>query len=300
MDSSTDAIITPVATQVWRAAHRWLLVVVRGNAGRAGVALVGLALMLALLGPFLAPYSPTQIGLSVPGSGPSWAHLLGSDQLGRDVLSRLLTGGRSLVGISLLVTTVAFALGAVIGVVSGYSGGWLDSLTTRVIDTGLSLPPLLLIMLFVMSLGSSTAVLVCVVALFFAPRVARIIRGATQSVCAEDYVLAAKARGESAATIVFLEIVPNISGPILAEFAMRFTYAIIFISTLNYLGLGVQPPSSDWGLMISEGNALVTQAPLAVVAPALAIVSLAVGANLISSELSTHFSRAGAIRAFSV
>jgi peptide/nickel transport system permease protein len=246
---------------------------------------------VAVFGHFFAPYSPLEIGVDLPGSEPSWAHLLGTDQLGRDVLSRVLSGGSSILFTSLLATVVAFAIGATIGMVLGYRGGMIDTIGSRLIDLGLTLPPLLLVLLLVSSLGNSTGVLVLVMAIFFAPRIARIIRGATQAECSKDYVLAARARGERLLSIVFVEILPNITGPILAEFALRFTFAAMFISTLDYLGLGASPPSPDWGLMISEGQTLLTTVPLAVIAPAVAIAALTVGANLISAEISSHLSR---------
>jgi ABC-type dipeptide/oligopeptide/nickel transport system permease subunit len=260
--------------------------------GRIGTGLVLAVVLVAVLGPLLAPHSPTEIGLAAPGSGPSSALPLGTDLLGRDVFSRFLNGGRSLIVLSLLATLLGFTVGAALGVLSGYRGGWFDVLAVRLMDILLSLPPLLMIMLFVVAFGSSTTVLVCVVAFFFVPRVGRIVRGATLSVRTEEYIESARARGEGTTAILLREVLPNISGTLLAEFSLRFTYTIIFISTLNFLGLGVQPPSSDWGLMISEGRVLLSQSPLVVLAPAVAIAALAIGTNLISDQVANHFSRA--------
>jgi peptide/nickel transport system permease protein len=280
-----------VVSWLRRAILTWGSVIWRGNLGRVGSLLLLCAVVVALFGHLFAPYPPLQIGVGLPGSEPSLEHLLGTDQLGRDVLSRVLSGGSSILVTSLLATVVAFAIGATIGMVLGYRGGVIDAVGTRLIDLGLTLPPLLLVLLLVSSLGNSTGVLVLVIALFFSPRIARIIRGATQAECSKDYVLAAKARGEGLFSIVFVEILPNITGPILAEFALRFTFAAMFISTLDYLGLGAVPPTPDWGLMISEGQTLLTTVPLAVIAPAIAIAALTVGANLISAEISSHLSR---------
>jgi ABC-type dipeptide/oligopeptide/nickel transport system permease subunit len=260
--------------------------------GRIGTGLVLAVVLVAVLGPLLAPHSPVEIGLAAPGAGPSSGLPLGTDLLGRDVLSRFLNGGRSLIVLSLLATVLGFVVGAALGVLSGYRGGWFDVLAVRLMDILLSLPPLLMIMLFVVAFGSSATVLVCVVGFFSVPRVGRIVRGATLSVRTEEYIESARARGEGTTAILLREVLPNISGALLAEFSIRFTYTIIFISTLNFLGLGVQPPSSDWGLMISEGRVLLSQAPLVVLTPAVAIAALAIGTNLISDQVAKHFSRA--------
>lgn len=272
--------------------HGLLAIPLKRPSGRIGVLLVTSIALIALIGPLVAPNSPREIALAPPASGPSWALPFGTDLLGRDVFSRFLHGGASLILLSFSATVLAFALGMALGMTSGYKGGITDVILTRLMDVLLSLPPLLMIMLFVMALGTSTPVLILVVALFFAPRVGRIVRGATQAVCAEEYIEAAQARGETTTAIIVRELLPNISGPLLAEFTLRFTYTIIFISTLNFLGLGVQPPSSDWGLMVSEGRVLLSQAPLIVIVPAAGIAALAIGANLIGDQLSSHFSRA--------
>jgi peptide/nickel transport system permease protein len=260
--------------------------------GRTGLALVTLMVLIALLGPVLAPHSPTAI-FSEAGSlaAPSSSHLLGTDTLGRDVLSRFLHGGRSLILLSALTTAVAVGIGTLWGLTSGYLRGAFDIVGTRLSDVLLSLPPLLLVMLLVMSLGSSSVVLVTVIAVFFAPRIMRIMRGATQTVCAEDFVTAARARGESTMSVIGREILPNVTGPLLIEVGMRFAYVIIFLSTLNFLGLGAQPPSSDWGLMVSDGRVVMGQAPLLTLVPALGIAAVAVGASLVSDEVASHLGR---------
>lgn len=272
-------------------ARGWARVLAGGVRGKIGLAFIGFIATVALIGPHVAPYSPTAIGLTRPLGPLSVDHLLGTDLLGRDVFSRVLNGGRLILILPILATVLTVALGGAIGIWSGFRGGWIDEVATRCIDVAISVPPLLFIIVAAVVFGGSSAVLVIVVGVFFAPRTARILRSVTQTVTAEDYVVAARARGEGSLAIVWHEILPNLTGPLLAESAIRLNYAIIVISTMNFLGLGVQPPSSDWGLMASDGRLVLAQAPLLTLAPALAIVVLAVGVNLVSDEVASHLSR---------
>jgi peptide/nickel transport system permease protein len=217
--------------------------------------------------------------------------MLGTDQLGRDVLSRVLYGGRSVLLLPVCAVTLAFAIGGVLGLLAGYRGGRTDQVVTRVADLLMSVPPLLLVMVLVIPLGTSDTVLIATTGIWFAPRIVRIVRAATASVCAKDYVLAARVRGESTVSIVWHEVIPNITGTLLAELALRLNYAIIFITTLNFLGLGVQPPSSDWGLMVSEGRAFLGHRPLISIIPALMIGAAAIGVNLLSDQIAAHLAR---------
>lgn len=260
---------------------------------RVGLALVVGVAAIGLLGPFVAPHSPTAIGLDAPFAGASASHPLGTDGLGRDVLSRFLWGGRNLLVLSLMATLVAVVVGLLSGLVSGYRGGLVDLVMMRITDVALSIPPLVTVLVLLLALGTSNVVLVGVVGLVFVPRTTRVVRGAVQSVCTEDYVLAARLRGETTLRILTGEILPNITGPVLAEVAMRFTYALVFLTSVNFLGLGVQPPSSDWGLMVAEGRVALTQSPLASLVPAAAIASFAIGATLMADRISAHLSRAG-------
>jgi peptide/nickel transport system permease protein len=248
-------------------------------------------IIVAVVGPVLVPYPPTAIGVAASQVGPSWSHLLGTDALGRDVLSRVLAGGRSTIEITAITTAVSVGVGAIVGMFSAYLDGLFDIVTTRGVDFLLSLPPLLLVLTFVAALGSSNVVLILMVAVFSAPRDIRVIRGAAQGVSRQDYVLAARARGEGSVAIVFREILPNVTGPLLASACLRFSYVLIFITTLTFLGLGVQPPAPDWGLMVSENSNLLSQQPYALVAPALCIVALCVGVNLIGDRISTYFAQ---------
>jgi peptide/nickel transport system permease protein len=269
---------------------RWFAILVAGTPGRIGLGLTVATLAVALAGPALAPYGHTTlVGMIL--QNPSRGHPLGTDQIGRDVLSRVLFGGRSVILLPSLAVTLAFGVGGTLGLVAGYRGGRLDEGITRTADILMSIPPLLLVMVLVIALGTSDRVLIVTTGLWFAPRIVRIVRAATATTCAKDYVLAARARGESIGSILWNEVTPNITGTLLAELALRLNYAIIFITTLNFLGLGVQPPSSDWGLMVSEGRAFLGYRPLIAVVPAFMIGALAIGVNLISDQIATYLAR---------
>jgi peptide/nickel transport system permease protein len=257
--------------------------------GRIGLAILGAFLFLVAFGPLIAPYSPTEIGVGGLDTGPSSAHLLGTDDLGRDLLSRLLWGARSVVLVPLIATVLAFAIGGVIGLVAGYTGGRFDTIVSRTIDVLLSLPPILLVLVVLAAAGTSSLVIILAVAVVYSPRVARVLRGATQGVATQEYVLAAQARGEGALAIVLREVLPNISPTVFVEFAVRFTFVMIFVTTLNYLGLGLAPPSSNWGLLLSSAQNTIITNPIASIAPAVALGSLAVGIGLIADAATQSF-----------
>jgi peptide/nickel transport system permease protein len=254
--------------------------------GRVGLAILAAFAFVVAFGPLIAPYDPYEIGLTGPNGPLSWDHLLGTDHLGRDVLSRLLYGARSVIGIPLLATTLAFLVGGLVGMYAGYVGGAFDAMASRVIDIMLSLPALLIVLVVIAALGSSNTVLVLSVAIVYSPRVARILRGATQGVASSEYVQAAQARGERAPWIVTRELLPNITPTVFVEFAVRLTYVIIFVATLNFLGLGVAPPSPNWGVMVAESRPTVLTAPVTTLAPALAIGLVSVGISLVADAVS--------------
>ncbi|HEY1421659.1 MAG TPA: ABC transporter permease [Candidatus Dormibacteraeota bacterium] len=267
-----------------------LVVLWHGSHGRVGTVLVTVMLLMILFGPAVAPFPPNAIVSDIL-QGPSREHLLGTDVLGRDVLSRLLNGGRSILILPILAVAIAFVIGTTLGLLAGLKGGLTDVMITGAAEVALSIPALLMVLVLVFTFGHSDFVLVVSTGIFVSPRSIRIIRGAAHAVCSQDYVTAARARGEGDVAIVFREILPNVTGPLLAEFALRLTYAIGFISTLSFLGLGQQPPSSDWGLMVSDGRPYFTQAPLLVIVPALGIAALAIGINLIADEITSHLAR---------
>ncbi|MFT3874155.1 MAG: ABC transporter permease [Nocardioides sp.] len=258
--------------------------------GQAGLVMVVFMVLLVFLGPLLAPYSPTETAVGPAATGPSGQHLLGTDALGRDVLSRVLDGGRSLIILPLLAVTISYLVGSILGIAGAYYGGRVDTVIARLFDILLTFPPLLLVLVVVAGLGSSSVVIVLTVAAVFAPRAGRVCRGAAQVVCLQDYVVAAQARGERDSSVMLHEVLPNIAAPMLSDYALRITYAIVFVATLNFLGLGAQPPNPDWGLMIAENRQILPVAPLSVLAPAAAIAVLGVGLNLVAETLARSWS----------
>lgn len=261
--------------------------------GRIGLALAAVMLILILLGPSLAPYSPTQIGLGVPNEPPSASHLFGTDELGRDILSRFLSGGRSVVFVPFAAVLLATLVGGGLGMLGAYAQvhrglQWLDPAISSLFDLTLALPPLLLALVLIAGFGTSPPVLILAVALIFAPRTGRIVRGAAQAVATSDYIAAAQARGESLSYIMARELLPNIAATVITEFTLRITWAVIFLAALSFLGLGAQPPSSDWGLMVAQARSFITVSPLGVLAPATGIAILSVSLNLIADALAQH------------
>ncbi len=257
---------------------------------RLGLVVGLLVLLVAVFGPLLSPYSAITVGLAQPLSPPSSAHLLGTDSLGRDVLSRVLSGGGSLLLIAVLSVIVSQVAGTILGLIAAYWDGRADTLISRFFDVFLTLPPLLLALALITGLGYSIVVLVAIVGLVYTPRAGRIVRASARDVMSRAYIMAAKSRGESAGFVLAREVIPNIAGPALADLALRMTYAVTFVATLNFLGLGVQPPTPDWGLMVAENRATIYAAPLAVFAPAVAIALLSVSVNLVADALTAFWS----------
>jgi peptide/nickel transport system permease protein len=259
--------------------------------GRAGLAISAVMLAVIAIGPLLAPRSPTAMGAALPLEGPSRAHLLGTDDLGRDVLSRFLHGGAVVVLLPLLAVTIALLVGGSLGIISAYVGGRFDRALTRVFDLLLILPQLLVALVLIAGLGTSSAVIVLTVGIVYAPRIGRLIRGAALGVVRNDYVVAAHLRGENLRWIATRELLPNIMGQVLAAYSLYLTYCIIFVATLSFLGLGEQPPSSDWGLMVAEGRGFIEQNPAGTIAPALGIAGVSVAFTLIADAVNRHLSR---------
>ncbi|MGD0084834.1 MAG: ABC transporter permease [Acidimicrobiales bacterium] len=253
-------------------AHDW--------AGRIGAILVLLVAGVALFGPSFAPHSSTAT-IGIPGLGPSPGAPLGLDFLGRDVLSRTLDGGRSTLLLGGAATILTYLIGVTVGLAAGNARSLVDPILMRTVDVVLSFPALLVMLLAVTAFGGGRTVLVGAAALVLFPGVARIVRTATSEVATRSYVEAAVARGERAVAIVRREILPNIMAPIVADLGIRFSWSIILIASVNYLGLGLQPPTADWGLMVSENRSIISTNPWAVMAPAVMLALLIVAVNLV-------------------
>jgi peptide/nickel transport system permease protein len=222
-------------------------------------------------------------------SPPSPEHLGGTDNLGRDVLTRMLFGGRTTLLLAFAATLLGVGMGALVGMIAGYSRGLTDKLSMRFADAVMALPSLVLAMLALVAFGNGPLAVVGAIAIVFAPRAARIVRSVVLDIATRDFVLAASVIGESQASILLREIMPNIWPNLLVEACLRFSYAILLISSLGYLGIGVQPPTPDWGLMIADSAAYITTAPWMVVWPAAGIVLSVVTVNLIGDRLQESF-----------
>lgn len=239
-----------------------------------------MVLAVALLGPFLAPHDPAEpIGL--PGESPSEAAPLGTDGLGRDVLSRVLHGGLTVIGLGLAAAAISYGFGVAIGLAAGYSRSLLDPFLMRGVDVLLAFPPLLFVLVLVTGAGTSVAVLVLAVGVVQLTGISRMVRAATLEVSVRGYVEAAVARGEGTPAVLRREILPNIVTPLLADFGLRFTYAIVLIASMNFLGLGLVPPTADWGLMVAENRQVISLNIWGVLAPALMLALLTVAVNLV-------------------
>ena len=262
----------------------------RSPSGAVGFSIVAFVLLIALVGPNATPHSTTA-PIVAPLASPSGHALLGTDFLGRDVLSRVLDGGRSVIGLAAGATALAYLIGLVIGLVAGYSRSLVDPLLMRTVDVMLAFPPLLFLLILIAGAGSSVAVLVVGVAAIQAPGISRIVRTATLEVSVRGYVEAAIARGEQPFAVVRREVLPNILAPVLVDAGLRFTFSILIIASVNFLGLGLQPPSSDWARMIGENRQYISVNYLAVVAPAAMIAILTMGVNLIGDAIARSLGR---------
>jgi peptide/nickel transport system permease protein len=262
----------------------------RTASGAVGVGIVLFVLAVALFGQYVAPHPPTK-PIGIPLAGPSGDAWLGTDLLGRDVFSRLLYGGRSVIGLALAATLLAYAIGLTIGLIAGYTRSKADPLLMRTVDVMLAFPPLLFLLVLITGAGTGTGVLIIGVAAIQAPGISRIVRTATLEVSVRGYVEAAIARGERGISVVVREVLPNILAPVLVDAGLRFTYSILIIASVNFLGLGLQPPSSDWALMISENRQYIALNVWAVLAPAAMIALLTIGINLTGDAIARSLGR---------
>lgn len=254
----------------------------------AGFVMVGGVVALAAMGPLLAPHSPSAI-IDAPYMPTGPQTLLGSDNLGRDVLSRFLWGGANLVWMAFGATFIALTLGAAVGISAAYFKGWADEVLMRVVDLKMAFPSLVFVLLFVTMLGTSLPLLVLLCGLSLMPGAARVLRGAALAVVDKDFVQWARSVELPAHRILFREILPNITSPLLVETGLRLMWSISLLAGLSYLGYGIQPPTSDWGLMIYENRNALRVQPLAVVCPILAIAVFAIGGNLIAEGFARAF-----------
>ena len=249
-----------------------------------GAAIVLLSIGLTLAAPWLTPHDPLEIA-DASLSPPSGQYLLGTDQLGRDVLTRILYAARSSLAAACLSAALAFATGTMIGLIAGYSAGLLDACLMRVLDILQAIPALLLAIALVAALGPNLPNLVLTMGLLFMPRFARVARASTLSVRERDYIAAAIGLGVSRARILYRHVLPNIAAPLIVEASLTVTIAILTEASLSFLGLGVQPPDPTWGGMIAESTSVMALAPWLALSPGFAIVFVVIGFTLMGDGL---------------
>ncbi len=266
----------PLALLALRAWGQWRV--------RIGLSIVVFMVALVLIGPVFAPHSPTAF-VGLPFAHPSGTAILGTDFLGRDVFSRVLWGGRSILELSLAAAALGIVAGTTIGLVAAYSRGVADNLLMRGMDVILAFPAIIFALLAVATLGPKLWLLVIAIGVSHTPRVARLVRGASIDIVERDFVYAAQAMGEPTRKILLAEILPNITGPLLVETSLRITFSIGLVAALSFLGFGLQPPAADWGLMINENQSGLTIQPWAVVAPIICIALLTIGTSLVADGL---------------
>ncbi len=249
-----------------------------------GVSIILFWVFVAIAAPLISPYTPTEMHATRLES-PSLQHWLGTDHLARDVLSRVLWGTRVVVALAPISVLIGILIAAPLGLMSGYVGGWLDTLIMRGVDILLSFPTLLIYILIITTFGPSVIVVIISISLGSIPPITRIIRSLVLDVRTKDYVSAARLRGEKRRYILLREILPNVSGPIIVDTTIRIGYAIMAIGALGFLGLGIPPPTPDWGGMINEGRQWIFAMPWIVLAPAIALSSVVIGLNLLADGI---------------
>jgi peptide/nickel transport system permease protein len=268
------------------------------------IAMVGFFIVLfwvivAVFAPLFTPYTPLEQDWKAPTQGPSSEHILGTDELGRDLWSRLIYGARVVLvlmpitdnfwipgGTALWGVIVALFVGTALGLIGGYHGGWIDEIIMRLLDAMMAVPIILLYLIIMAALGASALNVVIAMTIVGTPGIARLVRSLTLDIRTREYIRAAETRGESPWYIMFVEILPNARGPIIIDAMLRVGYAIFAMGTLGFLGLGIPPPSPDWGSMVAKGREFILiGSPWAALWPSLAIASLVVGLNLLADGL---------------
>jgi peptide/nickel transport system permease protein len=268
--------------------REWLVVLrraVRTPRGTIGLTVAGFVVLLAIVGPFIAPHDPTSSVSSTfapPGSGNG---LLGGDDLGRDVLSRVLAGGWLLLAVAAAATLLGVVLGVMLGVSAAYLGTWRDGAIMRVVDVFLAFPQLVFALLLVSVAGTHIWLLIVAVGLSHAPQVARVVRASALDVCERDFIKAVELYDTPSLRVMTGEVLPNILSVVMVELGLRFTYSILIIAGMSFLGFGLQPPTPNWGLMINENRIGLVVNPWAVIVPAMLIAILTVGLNTFTDAI---------------
>jgi peptide/nickel transport system permease protein len=289
----------------WRRFWEGVSVVLRSKTAAVGLTIVCFWILAAIFAPFLTPYGPYDQDYKLQNAPPSAAHPLGTDHLGRDIWARLIYGARLVLimlpindnlwlpgGTALWGVFLALVAGSVLGLLGGYLGGWIDEVVMRLLDAMMAFPVILLYMIIIAAIGPSAVNIVIAIAIVGTPGIARLVRSLTLDIRTRDYIRAAEVRGESVWYIMFHEILPNARGPLIVDAMLRVGYAIFAMGTLGFLGLGLPPPSPDWGSMVAKGRQyILAGSPWAALWPSVAIASLVVGLNLFADGLREELAR---------
>lgn len=254
-----------------------------------GLFFTGLYFAAAILAPVIAPYGMAEI-VGDSWAEWSWAHPLGTDSIGRDLLSRMIWGGQTTIFVAAAATLLSFGLGSVLGFLAAVRGGWTDQILSRTVDLMMSIPSLISALVILSVMPVTVTVLILVMGILDSTRVFRLARAVAVDIAVMDYVEAARLRGERQGWIIFREILPNALSPLVAEMGLRFIFAVLFISTLSFLGLGVQPPMADWGGIVKENKEGIVYGIPAALIPAFAIATLAISVNLVADWVLTRTS----------
>lgn len=258
--------------------YRWRLVVLGG-------VVISVILICAIFAPWIAPFSPYDLDYTAMLQGPGATHWLGTDEIGRDILSRIIFGARISMQVAFIAAGIGLVFGAVIGVTAAYFGGLVDMILMRFMELLFSFPAILLAVVLMASLGTSVLNAMIAIGIVFIPGFSRLARAATEVVLREQYVESARAIGMGHARILLREILPNIIAPLLVEAAVAFSYAILLESALSFLGLGAQPPEPSWGNMLNTGRGFMAQSAIMSIAPGMAIFLTVIGFNLMGDGL---------------
>ncbi len=275
---------------------RWLQSLRRAPASfKWGGAILAIHLIVAVVGPFVIPYGYSQMGTGIPLAGMSLEHPFGTDQLGRDILSRAVYGSHIVLTLCVSGTLLGLAVGGTVGLLCGYIGGVIDEVVQRVVEALVSIPILVLALLVIAAAGpqlsGQPAMIVGAVAFVYAPRMERVARAAALDIVTREYISVAKLRGEGAWSVMFREILPNASSVLLVEFALRAGYAPVLVGSLGFLGFGIRPPTPEWGLMISENRNLLMMSPITVLGPGMMLATLVIGLNLFTDGIAQILGR---------
>jgi peptide/nickel transport system permease protein len=285
MVATDTATTSELRASYWTRLGQAIKILTRRKVTLVGLTMVMVWIVLALAAPVVTAYPPNTEHADAVNQGPTLQHWLGTDSKGRDVWSRIVFGSRTILTLAPLSVLCALVVGVTLGLLAGYHGGWVDELVMRVVDIIMAFPTILLYMIIIVSMGASAMNVAIAITVAGAPGIARLVRGLTLDIRTRDYVAASILQGERPWYIMFVQILPNASGPLLVDSMLRVGYAVFAIGTLGFLGLGLPPPSPDWGSMVNLARRFVWTNPWAVIFPSAAIASLVIGLNLLADGL---------------